>query len=159
MDTNLEAECSSNIKLANGKVLIDSLDLSPVIARLTRIDKWLEKHTFEACKQYRNYLYLKLKYGHLYELPPSLDIDEVWHAHILHTEDYYEFSKKVFGGFLHHHPHHGKGNTITQAQLEQMFEDETQRLYHSEFGEYIYQIRPMTFGKKIAIFYNNIFKK
>ncbi len=31
-------------------------------------------------------------------------VDEVWHAFILHTADYAEFSENVFGHFLHHAP-------------------------------------------------------
>jgi len=31
-------------------------------------------------------------------------IDPFWHAHILHTEEYFEFCSRIFGHYLHHHP-------------------------------------------------------
>ncbi|QLH43881.1 MAG: hypothetical protein HWD59_15100 [Coxiellaceae bacterium] len=39
-------------------------------------------------------------------MAPSRDIDEIWHAHILHTQDYTEFCEKLFGFYLHHCPSH-----------------------------------------------------
>ena len=80
--------------LQQAKQFIDSYDLSEVIDRLVIVEKWKEKHAIAACQQYRNFLYLKMKYGHQYELPPSYDMDEAWHAHILHTEDFNPNSKE-----------------------------------------------------------------
>lgn len=39
-------------------------------------------------------------------LVPSPDVDEIWHAHILHTREYARDCEDVFGpgGFLHHSP-------------------------------------------------------
>jgi hypothetical protein len=136
--------------LANAKKLINSLDLTTVIKRLIHIDKWSEKKAHEVSSQYKNFLFLKRKYGDQFELPPSSDIDDVWHAHILHTEDYQDFCMKVFGRFLHHQPHHGENNTISQQQLEHLFETQTQRLYHEEFGEFLFAIKSKS---------NQIFKR
>lgn len=36
--------------------------------------------------------------------PPSNDIDEVWHQHILYTRKYAEDCKRFIGFFLHHEP-------------------------------------------------------
>lgn len=33
---------------------------------------------------------------------PLLEMDEMWHAFILHTEDYVAFSMQYFGGYVHH---------------------------------------------------------
>lgn len=107
-----------------------------------------KKWALKASQQYRNYLFLKIKYGRSYALPPSLDIDEVWHAHILHTEEYYEFCQRAFGFFLHHHPHHGKNNSISDQEIAEDFE-KTQELYHTEFGEYIYAIKPIPFKIRV----------
>lgn len=131
------------------KQMIDSYDLSEVIDRLVFIEKWKTEHAAEACKQYRNYLFLKLKYGNEYELPPSRDIDEAWHAHILHTEDYMKFCQQAFGEYLHHHPH-TRNNTYDEKDLARMFEDETQKLHYQEFGKYIFNVRPFSLKKRIA---------
>lgn len=133
------------------KKIIYEHDLTPTVRRMVLINKWPKKHALEACKQYRNYLFLKKKYGNEYELPPSYEIDEFWHAHILHTESYYEFCKKVFGGFLHHHPHHGKDDKLTDNELKMMFENQTQKLYLQEFGEYMYAIKPIGFRMNILV--------
>lgn len=37
-----------------------------------------------------------------YLFGPLLFIDEMWHAFILHTRDYVEFSKHYFGEYFHH---------------------------------------------------------
>jgi len=134
-------------ELHKAKQLIDSVDLSQVIERLVLIDKWKRKDAIAACAQYRNYLYLKKKYGHEYELPPSWDIDEAWHAHILHTEDYVNFCDQAFGHYLHHHPHSKQG-TLSTKQLTELFETQTQKLYKKEFGEYLYAVQRMPLHKK-----------
>jgi hypothetical protein len=133
------------------KKLIDSVDLNPTIERLVKVHNWPRKEAIEASKQYRNYLFLKKKYGDSHPLPPSHDIDEAWHAHILHTEDYYNFCKQVFGEFLHHHPHHGKDNSITDDDIAKMFE-KTQEFYYTEFGEYIRAIRPIPIKMRVQRF-------
>ncbi len=125
------------------KKLIDEADLTSTIERLVKVEKWSKKQALEAVKQYRNFLFLKRKYGHQHILPPSYDIDEVWHAHILHTKEYFDFCEGVFGSYLHHHPHHGKNNEITDKDLSSVFEDETQKFYFVEFGEYIQAIKPL----------------
>jgi hypothetical protein len=133
----------STIDLAAAKKLIDAVDLKQTIARLIKVHHWKPKEAEAAAIQYRNFLYLKKKYDGKYVLPPSYDMDEVWHAHILHTKDYCDFCDQVYGGYLHHHPHHGKDNSITDEELEAMFEAQTQRLYFQEFGQYIEAVRSL----------------
>lgn len=130
------------------KQLIDSVDLTDVIDRLVIVEKWKKKHAIAVCDQYRNYLYLKIKYGKQYDLPPSKDIDDAWHAHILHTEDYMKFCEETFGCYLHHQPHTKKG-ILTMKQLSEQFKQETQELYCKEFGEYLYAIRPVSIKRRV----------
>lgn len=117
---------------------IYSFDLSFIYERLIKVDKWTRRSARKAIEQYKNYLVLKRKYGGLYMLPPSQEIDEVWHAHILYTEEYNQFCQDIFGGFLHHHPSITEDGA-SKEKLEELF-DETQTLYHYEFGQYIYPI-------------------
>ncbi len=126
--------------------LINTVDLSSTINRLVKVHHWKKSLALKAVQQYRNYLFLKFKYNNTHSLPPSLDIDEVWHAHILHTEEYAEFCQNVFGFFLHHQPHHGKDNQLTDADIAKSFEQETQKLYYLEFGEYIEAVMPLSFN-------------
>ncbi len=119
------------------KTLISQLDLSNIVQRMIEIYHWPEDVAFRVCCLYRRFLYLKLQYGILYTIPPSIEIDEFWHNHILHTKKYHDDCIEIFGEYLHHHPHHGMKGEISQTELERMFEEETQRLYFAEFGEYI----------------------
>ena len=34
----------------------------------------------------------------------SIEVDEIWHQHILYTKDYEQFCHEVFGRFIHHTP-------------------------------------------------------
>jgi len=135
--------------LSEIKNIIEALDLAPIINRMVKINGWTENQARTAASQYKNFLFLKKKYGSEYSLPPSEDIDEFWHNHILHTQKYTRDCQIIFGDFLHHHPHHGENGTISQQELEVCFENETQKFYFQEFGEYIYEIRPGSFIQKI----------
>ena len=140
------------LQLAQVKQFIENTDLSAVLKRLVVIDGWKIKHAKAAIEQYKNYLFLKIKYRTNYspqQLPPSYEIDEVWHAHILHTQQYTDFCHSVMGEYLHHHPHHGQDQEISQEILEEMFA-ETQELYEKEFGEPIKAIKWVPFGKRIS---------
>jgi len=130
---------SKGMPLSEAKAFIDTIDLHHIVCCLVRIERWLEDEALAAVEQYRRFLHLKKKYGSQYILPPSYEIDEVWHSHILHSEHYVAFCEKVFGEYLHHHIH-----LITEAKnLEKLNErfKKTQKLYHHEFGEYIYTIK------------------
>lgn len=50
-------------ELDRARKVIQELDLKFVINRLVRIDGWSIKAAKKGCVQYKNYLFLKLKYG------------------------------------------------------------------------------------------------
>ena len=54
-------------------------------------------------RKYRNYLALAKAYPGV-PLMPCLDIDEVWHNHVLNTRRYHEDCMGYFGYMLHHNP-------------------------------------------------------
>lgn len=91
------------------------------------------------------------------DLPPSQDIDEVWHAHILHSKEYTDFCKLVFGDYLHHNPGQEDGE-----YFQKNFETQTQELYKKEFGNYIYAVRPIAikvlFSRWLKSFVKKYFK-
>lgn len=47
--------------------------------------------------------YTAVKFGS--EGSPSAFVDQAWHAHILNTPMYFEFTEKVFGKYIHHAPY------------------------------------------------------
>ena len=73
-------------------------------------------------REYRRFLKLLRRYSETNRIVPSLDVDEVssavssshnaaicvlaqvWHAHILYTEQYVADCERVFGHYLHHSP-------------------------------------------------------
>ncbi len=50
-------------------------------------------------------------------------LDEMWHAFILHTDDYARFCRAHFGRFLHHDP-----ETRTRRGVSLVSEDEVERI-------------------------------
>jgi hypothetical protein len=129
---------ASAMDLEQAKTYIQSTDLSMVEDRLTYIDNWPRKKALQAVSVYRNYLYLVKKYPDNV-LPPSYEIDEAWHAHILFTRHYVTFCQELFGYYLHHDPHEMQQKDGVQ-QLENLFET-TQELYQKEFGDYLYHFK------------------
>jgi len=79
-------------------------DLSKVMGRVaTEHPDWSPERLAEAEAGYRSFL------GHVKATPgerhvPSKDVDEVWHAHILFTRQYFGDCQQYLGGYLHHNP-------------------------------------------------------
>ncbi len=149
MTNDLGANSLDDQELDRARKLFQSEPLTSTIKRLIYVDGWSKKDVPEAIKQYRNFLFLRKKYGHLYTLPPSVEIDDVWHAHILHTREYIKFCQDAFGYFLHHDPHSEGDLALADKKFQRLFEEETQKLYFKEFGEYIYAIRRVPINKRI----------
>lgn len=116
---------------------IDSIDFSRVIEKMVKHLGWLREDANKTCQYYRNYLFLNIKYGQEYKfIPPSEDIDEFWHNHILDTESYAQDCQKIFGEFFHHYPYFGIDGKTDFKCLYDAFE-QTQKLHFQEFGEKI----------------------
>lgn len=134
--------------LGEAKEYIYSIDFSKIIDKLVKFNGWLKKDAGETCKLYRNFLFLNKKYEHQYSpLPPSEDIDEFWHNHILDTEKYALDCQAIFGKFFHHYPYLGIDERTNLQDLSRAFEI-TQHLYLLEFGERI-QATKSRFPKSI----------
>ena len=114
---------------------IKALDLDPI--RLRVMDKesgegWTREYAETIEQAYRAYLTMLVKHPEDAEdIVVSKDVDEFWHAHILHTMKYTEDCEKVFGAYLHHNPHVGER---TQADIERKARqaEKTRRLYAEE---------------------------
>ncbi|MBO0879675.1 MAG: hypothetical protein J2P17_04760 [Mycobacterium sp.] len=116
---------------------IHDLDLEPIVFKLITPDgKEPAKMTLgeadNAVSLYRKFLILLLL--HPSEcIPPSLLIDEVWHAHILDTSKYRVDCDDIFGYYLDHFPYLGQRGPDDAARLQKAFAT-TQQLFMSEFG-------------------------
>ena len=119
---------------------IYSIDFSMLIYKITKPDPniariWDTDSAQKAIMYYKNYLWLLRKYSQEYPvIPPSIDIDEIWHHHILDTYKYHEDCAAIFGQYLHHYPYFGMRGEADFQELERTFKI-TQQLYFKEFGE------------------------
>lgn len=129
-----------------------SLDLTRITDKLVREKKWLKRDAETTCKLYRQFLFLKKKYPSE-ALPPSQDIDEFWHEHILDTFAYQQDCNKTFGEILHHNPF------LPEKDLSRIDKDfeRTQELHFNEFGEYI--IATKSKYPKIIYYFLRLFEK
>src|SRR5215510_12824427 len=84
--------------------VIQNLDLSAVRERLISKKGWTPDYADRLIEEYREYL--SLFYFHPGDelVPPTQDLDDVWHEHILDTRRYAEDCQTVFGRFIHHVP-------------------------------------------------------
>jgi hypothetical protein len=121
---------------------INSIDFSMIIFKITRPDPnisriWTEESANIVVQYYKNYLWLLRKYSEAYHiLPPSIEIDEIWHHHILDTYKYYNDCLNIYGQFLHHYPYFGMRGEQDSTDLANTFKI-TQMLHLKEFGDYI----------------------
>ena len=125
------------VSLQEAKTYIDQMDLSEVRRLMVVKENWLEEDTILCEKLYKNYLFLLKKYADKYKIPPSQEIDEFWHNHILDTQRYHEDTYNIFGCYLHHYPYFGMDETSTMKDVDDNFDKNTQELHFREFGEYL----------------------
>lgn len=62
-----------------------------------------------------------------------LEVDEIWHHHILATRQYMKDCLGIFGYYFHHYPCFGTRSQGDKSNLGTAFEV-TQRLHEIEFG-------------------------
>ncbi len=119
---------------------IDEINFEMLIEKITQLSPdafrvWSKDAAIEVVNYYKNYLKLLRLHGSNYDfLPPSIEIDEIWHHHILDTYKYQYDCHKIFGQFLHHYPYFGMRSTDDFENLCTFF-NITKKLYEAEFGE------------------------
>lgn len=75
-------------------------------------------------------------------MPPSEEVDEFWHNHILDTQKYHQDCDMIFGKYLHHYPYFGIDDKSNELDLQKAF-DHMQELHKKEFGDCIYRVRSL----------------
>jgi hypothetical protein len=105
-------------------------DFSDVIAYIKSKNVVEESKIPELLKQYQLYMYLRSVESFSLSMSCT-EIDAIWHAHILDTEDYAQFCYKINNGkMIHHRPstkHKCVGECSDLATME--------RLYKQHFGD------------------------
>ena len=82
----------------------ESIDLTLVKKRTIRVHGWNDERANTAVFEYRKLLVLAKLGVHVV---PGKDIDEIWHSHILFSQNYAKDCNEFFGYFLHHKPADG----------------------------------------------------
>lgn len=122
------------------KDYIFAIDFTNIINTLVNRQGWKREHAVSVSKLYRRYLFLCRKYGTTHKLPPTEEIDEFWHHHILDTQQYHQDCQAIFGKYFHHYPYFGVDVHSTKADLNRAFAVMLQ-LYEQEFGEPLVVVR------------------
>lgn len=116
------------------KSYIYSLDLSLLKVKTMFEKGWDEEKFDNIEKKYKNFLYLQWKYRKNMLLVPTIDIDEMWHGHILDTKSYREHTQFIYGEYLDHDPYGEVDDGENVDRLVNAFMA-TQKIYYQEFGE------------------------
>ena len=134
---------------------IESLKLDTVIEALVTREGWRLRDAEEVAGLYRNYLYLSVKYPEK-QFPPSEDVDEFWHTHILDTAKYRADCEVIFGHYFDHKPSMKSVDLSSSNELSAGFQ-EFQVLHYQEFGDYVYEVRGRL--QKLISLCKKLFKK
>jgi hypothetical protein len=84
----------------------DPASLFPFSRKLAQENNWHPAFIERAIREYKRFVYLCCTIPEGASPPPV--VDEVWHLHMLYTENYWEeFCEKTLGRKLHHRPSRG----------------------------------------------------
>ena len=91
---------------------------------------WTWNYAQRAIAEYKKFAFLTVEANH--QIVPSDQVDQVWHAHVLLTQSYWEeFCPKILGQKLHHHP--ARGGRAERAEFHDLYR-QTMVSYRHFFG-------------------------
>jgi hypothetical protein len=97
-----------------------AFDLTPIKYKLVREKDWTLDRAEMVEAQYKAFIFLMgTKEGRFFI--PTLDIDEMWHAHILDTRKYMEDCATHFGEYIHHYPYLGMKDGDDEIRAKKLF--------------------------------------
>ena len=91
----------------------------------------------QAVSRYKKYLFILVKYREQYEgIPPTFEIDEIWHNHILETHRYIKDCEVLYGEYIHHDPlFFMKDGKTPDFESMSRLSKVTKQLFLDEFNE------------------------
>ncbi len=122
-----------NLEVLNFKLDDEAADLK-FSDRLASENLWNKDYALRCIEEYKSFMLLASKHV----VTPSVQVDEVWHLHMIYTRSYQAFSE-VLGRFIHHGPTKG-GYEEESRYLDQY--KQTLALYKKTFGDYPEDIWP-----------------
>lgn len=85
-----------------------------IIAYAKKQYKWSDSYAQAVLEEYQRFMHIRaLDFG----TSPTDPIDQLWHIHILYTENYYDYCMKKFGKFIHHSPDMSLDQKARQARI------------------------------------------
>ena len=86
--------------------------------RLASENNWSIEFAEDAIQEYKRFMFLLCRSGH--PVTPSVEVDQVWHLHLLYTKDYWE----IFADKLSLTPHHGptRGGKAEASKFHEWYE-------------------------------------
>ena len=142
--------------------IYSKMDLSCVLNRMIDKEGWLKGDAEKALEMYKNFLLISRKYGSkdIFFIP-TIDIDEIWHNHILCTKTYTKDMNAIFGRYFHHVPDEEAEHLELKYDSANSFQ-KTAEFYKKEFGTDYENIRfrpTVRFFIKIYLGIKNFFTK
>lgn len=114
---------------------LKSLDMESIAYKLASHDEgegWEFLKVKTNIDKYRMFLYLNFTHSECC-IVPTLEIDKVWHYHILDTLKYHEDCENIFGYYLHHFPYFGSRGAEDRENMIDAHQ-QTKLLFWNEFG-------------------------
>ncbi|MFT4077197.1 MAG: hypothetical protein QM647_16845 [Asticcacaulis sp.] len=111
---------------------LDNADAAfPFGRRLARDNGWSHGRALSAIAEYKRFIYLIMTQAGTV-LTPSEDVDEVWHLHLIYTQDYWHrFCGQTLGRSIHHGP--TQGGLAEDSRYMDCYR-RTLEIYEREFG-------------------------
>lgn len=98
--------------------------------RLARENSWTKQYALGAIEEYKKFVFLAKHAGH--KVTPSIEVDEVWHLHMIYTRSYWNDMCKTINFDLHHGP--TKGGKAEGDKFNDWY-SKTLESYKTYFGE------------------------
>ncbi len=88
---------------------------------------WTVSYAMRSIEEYKKFVFLTVAVDH--QVLPSDAVDQVWHAHVLLTQSYWEeFCPLVLQKNLHHHP--ARGGKAERAEFHLLYEQTIESYRH-----------------------------
>jgi hypothetical protein len=95
---------TSNMNVSKKKLQVSDITIDDaVIAHFLKNNVELITKADSIISLYKHYIFLLATCSVPLRVP-SVEVDELWHSHVLHTRNYAHFCKTVAGKFIHHSP-------------------------------------------------------